>query len=260
MVGSGLLLEEPLHVRRDARCNGKVLTLLSLLCGLGLSVHLTSIGRPVNQSKFFDQVNSMPAVRNALDKTTLGQILSSNVGPRTLLHPSAASRWPSYRRQFYGVATPALPLNNRIDQSFTAPLTELDPLTTEDVDQGNQVRDVSMQAGKGKGKGGREKRKKGKKKGGGAASVKEDDDEGSSDTIKMEGEVTNVLSNGFFKVELENGFEILATVSGKMRMFKIWVALGDSVTVSISPYDLTKGRIISREIKFKRPPPPTSRR
>ena len=49
-----------------------------------------------------------------------------------------------------------------------------------------------------------------------------------------------------FKVQLENGIEILAMASGKLRKFKIWIAVGDRVTVEMTPYDLTKGRIIKR--------------
>ena len=55
------------------------------------------------------------------------------------------------------------------------------------------------------------------------------------------------LPNAFFKVELENGHQILATISGKLRMNFIRILPGDKVTIEMSPYDLTKGRIIWRD-------------
>ena len=66
------------------------------------------------------------------------------------------------------------------------------------------------------------------------------------DVIELEGTVLEALPNAMFKVELENGHEILAHISGKMRKFFIKIAIGDKVTVEISPYDLTKGRITYR--------------
>jgi translation initiation factor IF-1 len=64
--------------------------------------------------------------------------------------------------------------------------------------------------------------------------------------IKQEGTIVEALPNAQFRVELENGHEILAHVSGKMRMFYIKILPGDKVTVEMSPYDLTKGRITYR--------------
>ncbi|MCC5935012.1 MAG: translation initiation factor IF-1 [Candidatus Cyclonatronum sp.] len=64
--------------------------------------------------------------------------------------------------------------------------------------------------------------------------------------IKQEGTIIEALPNAQFKVKLENGHEILAHVSGKMRMFYIKILPGDKVTVEMSPYDLTKGRITYR--------------
>ena len=64
--------------------------------------------------------------------------------------------------------------------------------------------------------------------------------------IKVEGRVTQVLPNTMFKVELDNGSEILAHISGKMRMNFIKILIDDRVTVEMSPYDLTKGRITYR--------------
>lgn len=64
--------------------------------------------------------------------------------------------------------------------------------------------------------------------------------------IKVEGTVKEALPNAKFKVELEDGHEILAHVSGKMRMNFIRILQGDQVTVEISPYDLEKGRIVYR--------------
>lgn len=62
----------------------------------------------------------------------------------------------------------------------------------------------------------------------------------------MQGIITQCLSNGMFRVKLENGFQILAHVSGKIRKNYIRILLGDKVTVELSPYDLTRGRIIYR--------------
>ncbi len=66
------------------------------------------------------------------------------------------------------------------------------------------------------------------------------------DIIKQDGEVTEALSNANFKVRLENGHVILATISGKMRMHYIRILPGDKVSVEMSPYDLSRGRIIYR--------------
>ncbi|HEX6590091.1 MAG TPA: translation initiation factor IF-1 [Longimicrobiales bacterium] len=64
--------------------------------------------------------------------------------------------------------------------------------------------------------------------------------------IEMQGEVTEVLPNAMFRVELENGHEVLTTLAGKMRKFRIRVLEGDRVTVEMSPYDLSRGRITYR--------------
>ncbi len=66
------------------------------------------------------------------------------------------------------------------------------------------------------------------------------------DTIKVDGIITEILPNTTFKVKLENGHIILAHISGKMRMNYIKILQGDKVTVELSPYDLTKGRITYR--------------
>jgi len=66
------------------------------------------------------------------------------------------------------------------------------------------------------------------------------------DVIEIEGVVVDTLPNAQFKVKLENGHEILAHVSGKIRMHYIRILPGDRVTVEISPYDLTRGRITFR--------------
>ncbi|HDJ3509132.1 TPA: translation initiation factor IF-1 [Staphylococcus aureus] len=66
------------------------------------------------------------------------------------------------------------------------------------------------------------------------------------DVIELEGTVLDTLPNAMFKVELENGHEILAHVSGKIRMNYIRMLPGDKVTVEMSPYDLTRGRITYR--------------
>ena len=64
--------------------------------------------------------------------------------------------------------------------------------------------------------------------------------------IKVQGKVTETLPNASFKVELESGIEILAHVSGKMRMKYIRILPGDTVEMEISPYDPSKGRIVWR--------------
>lgn len=66
------------------------------------------------------------------------------------------------------------------------------------------------------------------------------------DLIEMPGVVTHCLSNGIFRVKLENGFQVLAHISGKIRRNFIRILLNDLVTVELSPYDLTRGRIIYR--------------
>ena len=67
-----------------------------------------------------------------------------------------------------------------------------------------------------------------------------------SDVIKMEGKVIEALPNAMFQVELPNGHQILAHISGKMRMNFIRIYPGDKVTIELSPYDLTRGRITWR--------------
>jgi translation initiation factor IF-1 len=66
------------------------------------------------------------------------------------------------------------------------------------------------------------------------------------DVIEMQGEVQENLPNATFKVKLENGHSIHAFISGKMRMHYIRILPGDKVTVQLTPYDLTKGRIVFR--------------
>ena len=65
--------------------------------------------------------------------------------------------------------------------------------------------------------------------------------------IEVEGKVVEPLPNAMFRVELENGHRILAHISGKMRMHFIKILPGDKVTVELSPYDLTRGRITYRK-------------
>lgn len=64
--------------------------------------------------------------------------------------------------------------------------------------------------------------------------------------IEMQGTVLQCLSNGMFRVKLENGFSVLAHISGKIRRNYIRILIGDRVAVELSPYDLTRGRIIYR--------------
>ena len=66
------------------------------------------------------------------------------------------------------------------------------------------------------------------------------------DKLQFEGEVIDAMPSAMFKVKLENGHEVLATISGKMRKFYIRILPGDRVTVEISPYDLSRGRITYR--------------
>ena len=65
-------------------------------------------------------------------------------------------------------------------------------------------------------------------------------------SIEQLGIITENLSNSMFKVELENGIEILCHISGKIRINNIRLMIGDKVKVEMSPYDLTKGRIVTR--------------
>jgi translation initiation factor IF-1 len=67
-----------------------------------------------------------------------------------------------------------------------------------------------------------------------------------ADVIEIEGKVVETLPNAMFKVKLENGVEVLAHVSGKIRMHYIKILPGDRVRMEMSPYDLTKGRITFR--------------
>jgi translation initiation factor IF-1 len=66
------------------------------------------------------------------------------------------------------------------------------------------------------------------------------------ENIEVEGTVVEILPNAMFRVDLENNHPILAHVSGKMRMNFIRILVGDRVTLQMSPYDLTKGRIVYR--------------
>ncbi len=67
------------------------------------------------------------------------------------------------------------------------------------------------------------------------------------DVIEVEGTVVEPLPNAMFRVELENGHKVLTHISGKMRMNFIRILPGDKVTVELSPYDLTRGRIVYRK-------------
>ncbi|MDE6476886.1 MAG: translation initiation factor IF-1 [Mycoplasmoidaceae bacterium] len=67
-----------------------------------------------------------------------------------------------------------------------------------------------------------------------------------NDAIKINGTVKEVLNANSYKVQLENGIEVMASVSGKMRLHKIQILQGDTVQVELSPYDLTRGRITYR--------------
>lgn len=67
-----------------------------------------------------------------------------------------------------------------------------------------------------------------------------------NDVIKIDGIVKETLPNAMFRVEIEGGHEVLGHVSGKMRMFYIRILPGDKVALELSPYDLTRGRIVLR--------------
>lgn len=69
------------------------------------------------------------------------------------------------------------------------------------------------------------------------------------EAITVEGKVVETLPNAMFKVELENKYQVLAHISGKMRMHFIKILPGDKVTVELSPYDLSRGRIVYRSKK-----------
>jgi translation initiation factor IF-1 len=66
-------------------------------------------------------------------------------------------------------------------------------------------------------------------------------------TIKLEGEVIDVLPNATFKVKLENGHTVLSYVSGRMRQYEIRILMGDRVELEMTPYDLNRGRIVRRK-------------
>jgi translation initiation factor IF-1 len=70
---------------------------------------------------------------------------------------------------------------------------------------------------------------------------------GKEEVIEVNGTVTETLPNAMFRVELENGHKVLAHISGKMRMHYIRILPGDTVTVELSPYDLSRGRITYRQ-------------
>jgi translation initiation factor IF-1 len=69
---------------------------------------------------------------------------------------------------------------------------------------------------------------------------------GKEDCVEVEGKVIEPLPNAMFRVELDNGHKVLAHISGKMRMRFIRILPGDKVTIELSPYDLTRGRIVWR--------------
>lgn len=69
---------------------------------------------------------------------------------------------------------------------------------------------------------------------------------GKEEGINVQGIIVDTLPNAMFKVELENGHKVLAHISGKMRKFFIRILPGDKVEVELSPYDLTRGRIVHR--------------
>jgi translation initiation factor IF-1 len=79
-----------------------------------------------------------------------------------------------------------------------------------------------------------------------AKQTQEREEKKKKDVIEAEGTVTEALPNAMFRVQLDSGHSVLAHISGKMRMYYIRILLGDRVTVELSPYDLTRGRITYR--------------
>ena len=77
--------------------------------------------------------------------------------------------------------------------------------------------------------------------------------------IEMQGAVTEVLPDSRYRVTLENGHEVIAYSGGKVRKNHIRIILGDKVSLEMSPYDLTKGRITFRHLERRGPPPGGSR-
>ena len=75
----------------------------------------------------------------------------------------------------------------------------------------------------------------------------ENDQTTKEDAIRLDGVVTKVLPATMYRVKLQNGSEILAHISGKMRKHFIRISVGDKVTLEISPYDLTRGRVVFRQ-------------
>jgi len=82
----------------------------------------------------------------------------------------------------------------------------------------------------------------------------------SQQKVEVEGTIIEALPNTQFRVELDNGHEVLAYISGKMRRFYIRILLGDRVRVELSPYDLTRGRIVYRYKKGADPAPSSTSR
>ena len=78
--------------------------------------------------------------------------------------------------------------------------------------------------------------------------------------VELEGVISEVLPQSLFRVTLENGAKVMAYASGKMRKYRIRILAGDRVTLEMSPYDLTKGRINFRHKEANPPPRPPSRR
>lgn len=87
-------------------------------------------------------------------------------------------------------------------------------------------------------------RRKKKKKN--TAARPEEQKQSQNDAIEVSGTVTEPLPNTMFRVELENGHVVLAHISGRMRRHRIRILRGDKVTVELSPYDLTRGRLVYR--------------
>ncbi len=75
----------------------------------------------------------------------------------------------------------------------------------------------------------------------------QEDSMAKEDSIEMQGTILETLPNTMFRVELENGHVVIAHISGKMRKNYIRILTGDKVTVELTPYDLTKGRIVFRQ-------------
>jgi translation initiation factor IF-1 len=93
---------------------------------------------------------------------------------------------------------------------------------------------------------GRRPARRGPRRGSRSTAAVEDAPDKKEETIELDGEVVEALPNAMFRIRLDNGHEVIAYAAGKMRKFYIRILLGDRIKVEISPYDLSRGRIVYR--------------